>query len=65
MDYIDRCKLLGNDNIIELDYHSYIIDIALEDYFDDELSKWDNTNKVLLNPARRSHRKKFIEELEY
>ena len=65
IDYIDRCKLLSNNDIIELDHYSYIIDVALEDYFDDELSEWDNINKVLLNLARRSHREKFIEELEH
>jgi len=37
MDYVDGCKLLRNNNIMESGYQSYIVDVALEDYFNDEL----------------------------
>ena len=64
MDYIDGCKLLGYNDIVETDHRSYVIEIALEDYFNEELSEWDKINKVVLNPAKRSHRDKFLVELE-
>ena len=64
IDYVDGCKLLDYNEIVESDHKAYVIDIALEDYFHVEISDWDNINKVMLNPARRSHREQFIETLE-
>ena len=64
MDFIDGCKLLGYNDIIETDHRGYIIEIAIEDYFNEELSEWDKINKVILNPAQRSHREKFLKELD-
>ena len=65
IDYIDGCELLSNNDIVESDHRSCMIDIALEYYFEDELCEWDNINKVTLNPARRSRREKFIDKLEH
>ena len=55
MDYADRCKLLRYNDIIESDHQSYAVEVAIEDYFNDKLCEWDNMNKTMLNPARRSH----------
>ena len=41
-----------------------MIDVAIEDYFCTEISKWCDINKVILNPAWRSCREKFAEALE-
>ena len=49
MEYVDGCKLLGNNEILESDHRSYAVDIALQDYFNDELSEWDNIGKTMLN----------------
>ena len=51
MDYVDGCKLLGNNDIVESEHRSYVIDVALEDYFNNELCEWDNINKTMLNPT--------------
>lgn len=64
MEYVEGCKLIGNNEIVEGDHRGYVIDIALEDYFEDDLGKWDGIDKVLLNLSKRSHREKFVEELE-
>ena len=36
----------------------------MEEYFDVEFSQWDNINRVMLNPSKRSHRETFVEVLE-
>jgi hypothetical protein len=64
IDFIDGCKVLEYNDIVETDHRSYVIELALEDYFNEELSEWDKINKVMLNPARRSHRDKFVTELD-
>lgn len=64
MDYVDGCKILPNNEIIEADHRSYLIDIALDEYFEDEFGEWDEVNKVILNPSRRSHREIFVTEIE-
>ena len=38
--------------------------LSFEEYFQEQISNWDNTNEVMLNPAKRSHREKFKEKLE-
>ena len=62
--YVDGCKILGNNEIVESDHKSYLIDIDLNEYFEDEFCEWDEVNKTILNPSRRSHREKFIKEVE-
>ena len=39
IDCIDIYKLLSNHNAVESDYRIWLIDIALEDYFEDKLCK--------------------------
>ena len=64
MSYIEGCKLTNYNEIVETDHREYIIDVAIEDYFSIEFSNWDNINKVILNPLKRSHRERFIQSLE-
>ena len=64
LEFIDGCELLGYNEVVETDHRSYVIDISLEEYFNDEISEWDNIDRVMLNPARRSHRENFFQELE-
>ena len=46
------------------DYQLYIIDVNLEEYFEDNFSSQNKIGKVLLNPSRRSHREIFCNVLE-
>ena len=64
MNYIEGCRLMNYNEIIESDHRAFIVDIDIEEYFKDEFSGWDNINRVMLNPARKSHRQKFKEVLE-
>ena len=36
-DYINRCKLMGNNDMVKSNHQSYVINAALKDYFNNEL----------------------------
>ena len=38
LDYIEECQLLDYNDIIETDHRGYMIDIALDEYFEIEFS---------------------------
>ena len=62
--YVEGSKLIECNDIIFTDHRSYIVDINIEDYFNNQLSGWDEINRVMLNPSRRSHRIKFTQSLD-
>ena len=64
IEYVEGVKLVPHNEIVNSDHRAYIVDINIEDYFEDEFSYWNSINHVLLNPAKKSHREKFLEELE-
>ena len=64
IEYAGRCKIIGNNSIVESDHECYVIAAALEDYFDEELGECDNVNKATLNPSKRSHWQNFVKEIE-
>jgi len=63
-DYIEGCQMVDNNDIIYTDHRGYLVDINLEDYFNDQLSYWNENHKVIINPSRRSHREKFVAIIE-
>jgi len=63
-EYIEGCRLVENNEIVHTDHRGYLVDVNLEEYFNDELSSWNAINKVIVNPSRRSHREKFTEIIE-
>ena len=65
IEYVEGSQLLKYGEIIFTDHQAYIININLEDYFIDQLSSWDEINRVMLNPSRQSHRNKFVESVDY
>ena len=65
MEYVDGCEILGYNEVVESDHRSYLVDISLEEYFNDEMSEWDTIDRVKINPSKRSHRKIFYEEIEH
>jgi len=64
MQYIEGCKLLNNNDILYSDHRSYIIDVNLEEYFNDQFSSWNDSQQVIINPSRKSHREKFTNIIE-
>ena len=64
MNYIEGSRLMNYNEIIQSDHRAYMIDIDIREYFKDEFEGWDNVNRVMLNPARKSHREKFKEVIE-
>ena len=57
---IEGCQLLEYHDIVMSDYKAYLIDFNLEEYFQEEFSTWNNINKSILNPSRKSHRAIFF-----
>ena len=64
IEFMEGLKLITHNEIVLSDYRAFIIDINFEDYFNDEMSSWDNINYVILDPARKSYHLKFVEKLE-
>jgi len=64
MNYIEGCQVVDNNEIIHTDHRGYVIDVNLQEYFDDNFSTWDHINRVMLNPSRRSHKEKFTEIID-
>ena len=64
MQVIEGCKLIETNEIVISDYHTYIIDVNLSNYFEEYFSQWNEINKSLLNSSRRLYCKKLVEELE-
>ena len=56
MQYIEGYQLLDNNNILYLDYRAYLIDANFEEYFNDNFSSWGESENVIINPVRKSHR---------
>ena len=42
MSYIEGSKLVKYSEIVESDHRGYIIDVAMEEYFETEFSQWDS-----------------------
>ena len=64
MEHVDGCKLLSHAEVVISDHRPCVIDVNLEEYFNECFSSWDQINSVKLNPSRRSHKEKFCEALE-
>jgi len=64
MKFVEGVKLLDNNDVVISDHRAYVMDLNVEEYFQDQFSSWDTINKVVLNPSRKSYRSIFFEELE-
>ena len=64
MQWAKGSKLCEINKIVETDHRFYIIDIDMEGYFNRKLLEWDEINKSILDPCRKSYREKFKEYVE-
>ena len=64
LSFVEGCRLHEINEILNTDHCGYVVDINLKEYFDQEFSSWDQINKSLLDPEKRSHREKFEELIE-
>ena len=64
LSFIEGCRLYKVNEILDTDHRRYVVDIDLKEYFDQEFSSWDQINKLLLDPGKRSYREKFEELIE-
>ena len=60
LDFVEGSKLLEANEVTISDHRALLIDINLEEYFEETMSSWDQINRCVLNLARRLHRIKFI-----
>ena len=56
MEHVEGCQLLNRNDIVESDHRGHVIDVDTEECFQEESSGWDDVNRAMLNPAKRSHR---------
>jgi len=64
LEYIEGSALLHHNEIVPSDHRSYLVDFNAKEYFNVNISKWQEINHVKLNPSRRSYREMFADELE-
>ena len=64
LDYIEGSILLESYELIPLDHHRYIIDLNLEDYFEDALTIVEKISYKMINLSSIIHREKFKEAVE-
>ena len=63
MERVEGCQSLDHNDTVESDHHARVIDVDIEEHFQEEFSGWDDVNRAMLNPAKRSHREKFVESI--
>jgi len=64
IEFVENCQLLETNDIVITNHRAYLIEVNLSKYFSKVFSKWDQINKIILDPSRRSHRQQFAEELK-
>ena len=64
MSHVERIKLLERNEVVTSDHRAYLLDVNVEEYFELELSFFNQINKRLLNPSRKSHRMIFCQAIE-
>jgi len=58
--FVEGVKLLYNNDIVMSDHRVYVMDLNVEEYFQDQFSSWDTINKVVLNPSRKVTEASFL-----
>ena len=56
--------ILDFKDIVDSDHRGFLFDLDVCQYFSVEASDYDTTDNVTLNPAKRSHRRKFLEKVD-
>ena len=64
LSFVEGYRLYEVNEILDTDHCGYVVDIDLKEYFNQEFSSWDQINKSLLDPGKRSHREKLEELIE-
>ena len=62
--FVEGSKLYETYEILDTDYHGYVIDVILNAYFEEDFSNWDNINKSILDPEKHTYREKFRQLIE-
>ena len=64
LQFVEGSKLYKTNKILDTDHRRYVIDVNFSEYFEEEFSNWDNINRLILDPGKRTHRERFEELIE-
>ena len=64
MDFIEGSLLVSDNEIVNTDNRVCVIDINLEDYFNEEFSYWNAINHAVLDYAKKGYCAKCLKELK-
>ena len=64
MEYIERCILVNNNTIINLDYRVYMVYIVLQKCFFRVVKKLGWYQQSNANPTKNRHMEKFLESIK-
>ena len=53
MSHVEGIKLLERNEVVMSDHRAYLLDVNAEEYFESELSFFNQIDKTLLNPLRK------------
>ena len=59
--HMEGSRLFETNEMTITDHRVCVVDINLEQYFQEEFSGWDKIERVVLCPSKRNHRNKFDE----
>ena len=63
-EFVEGVELLNHNKVVMSDHCSYLINVNIENCFNNPFSVWDLVNSASLNPSKQSYRIIFSEELE-
>ena len=64
LELMEGSQLFKIEEIVNTDYQGFVIYINLEKHFEEEFSSWDQIEKRMLDPNKRSYKKKFDKIIE-
>ena len=53
--HIEGSKLFETDEIVNTNHQQYVVNINLEEFFQEEFSGWDRKERGILDPNKRKH----------
>ena len=65
MSCAEGAQLLDKDDTVISDCRSYLLNLNIEEYFNDNFSLYNRINKEILNLSRKSHKAIYCKEIEH
>ena len=62
--HLEGIRLFETNGIMNADHRSNMVDMSLEEYFQEEFSGWDKIERVVLDPRKKTTETKFNEFMD-